>query len=108
MRGPWLRGAGAAMTAPLAREPAERLALDALAWMAAQPEVLGAFLAASGTGPEALRRAAAEPEFLGFVLDHLLADETALTAFAAERGIPPELPMRARAALPGGDLPHWT
>ena len=92
---------------PLARAEAESLALAALDWMAGQPELMAGFLAASGAEAEDLRGAAARPDFLGFVLDHLLADERALLAFAEERGISPDRPARARAALPGGDLPHW-
>lgn len=93
---------------PLARGEAERLALAALDWMAARPELLAGFLAASGAAPGDLRAAVRRPEFLGFVLDHLLADEALARAFAAERGLPPEAALRARAALPGGDAPHWT
>ncbi len=87
---------------------AETLAVRALAWMAADAEMTGRFLALSGAGPAELRARAAEPEFLGFVLDFLLADEAALVAFAAAEGAPPELVGRARAALPGGVPPHWT
>ena len=64
--------------------------------------------AAAGAGPDDLRARAADPAFLGFLLDFLLADEAALMAFAAAEGIHPGLPMRARAALPGGDAPAWT
>lgn len=87
---------------------AEALALRALGWMAADPDLTGAFLAAAGAGPGDLRARAADPEFLGFVLDFLLSDEPALIAFAAAEGVKPDVPMRARAALPGGDLPNWT
>ena len=90
------------------RAEAEALALRALAWMAADAALTGRFLAAAGTGPGELRARAGDPEFLGFVLDFLLGDEAALIAFAADEGIDPDLPLRARAALPGGDLPHWT
>jgi hypothetical protein len=93
---------------PIARPQAEALAVQALAWMAGDPDLIGRFLAVSGAGPADLRSRASEPEFLGFVLDFLLADEAALLAFAAAENIRPELPMRARAALPGGDLPNWT
>ena len=92
----------------LTREAAEALAAEALAWIATQEELLHAFLAASGSDPGELRARIAEPEFLGAVLDHLLADEPALLAFCENRAIAPELPLRARAALPGGDLPNWT
>jgi hypothetical protein len=55
-----------------------------------------------------MRARAGDPEFLGFVLDFLLSDEAALLDFARETEIPPDRPLRARAALPGGALPHWT
>ncbi len=93
---------------PMARPQAEALAVRALAWMAGDEELIGRFLATTGAGPGDLRARAAEPEFLGFVLDFLLADEAALIVFAAAENIRPDLPMRARAALPGGALPNWT
>jgi hypothetical protein len=92
----------------MARPEAEALAVRALVWMAGDVDLVGRFLAATGAGPADLRARAAEPEFLGFVLDFLLADEAALVAFALAENIRPELPMRARAALPGGELPNWT
>ena len=91
-----------------ADEAAEALALAALVWLAARPEDAGTFLAAAGADPAALRARAAEPEFLGFVLDFLLADEALLVAFCAETGRGFEAPLRARARLPGGEAPHWT
>jgi hypothetical protein len=93
---------------PLPRESAELLGLQALGWIAARPDLAGRFLSATGASAEEMRARAADPEFLGFVLDFLLADEAALLAFAAEVGVRPDRPLRARAALPGGALPHWT
>ena len=92
----------------MARPEAEELAVQALAWMAGDADLTGRFLAMTGAGPADLRARAVAPEFLGFVLDFLLADEAALVAFAAAENIRPDLPMRARAALPGGKLPNWT
>lgn len=89
-------------------ERAEMLAIQALGWIAGQEDLAGAFLGATGASADELRSRASDPEFLGFVLDFLLGDEDALIAFAEEAGIPPEAPMRARMALPGGDLPNWT
>ena len=63
---------------------------------------------ATGASAEELRGRAADPEFLGFVLDFLLSDEDALLGFCEDMEIPPDAPMRARAALPGGELPNWT
>ena len=84
------------------------LAVKALVWIASDEDLSGAFLAAAGADPGDLRARAADPEFLGFVLDFLLSDEAALVAFADAHGISPDSPMRARTALPGGDLPNWT
>lgn len=87
---------------------AEILALRALAWIVADDELSGAFLGASGASADEVKTRAADPEFLGFVLDFLLADEAALLAFCEHNGEKPEAPFQARAALPGGDLPNWT
>ncbi|MBP7003281.1 DUF3572 domain-containing protein [Amaricoccus sp.] len=87
---------------------AAALAQEALIWLAGRPEALEAFLAASGAGPAEVRARAADPEFLGFVLDHVLASEAAVLDFALAAGVPPERVARARAALPGGYAPDWT
>lgn len=89
-------------------DAAETVALRALGWIAARDELSGALLGASGLSAEELRGRATDPEFLGFVLDFLLADEAALVDFAEDANLAPDAPMRARAALPGGDVPHWT
>ncbi|MFN3614377.1 MAG: DUF3572 domain-containing protein [Rubrimonas sp.] len=89
-------------------EAAERLGALALAWMAQDDELLGPFMAASGADPTHLRAMAAEPEFLGFVLDFVLQEDSRVTRFAAFADVRPEDVARARALLPGGDQPHWT
>jgi hypothetical protein len=83
------------------REAAESLAIQALGFIAEEPERLGAFLAASGIGPDAIRDAAREPGFLGGVLDHMLGDESLLVAFADSAGLDPASIARARRALGG-------
>ena len=93
---------------PLPAEQAETVGLEALGWLAGQPDLAGAFLAQTGASPEDLRARATDPEFLGFVLDYILSDEQAVLAFCSDTGTGPDRPMRARAALPGGALPHWT
>jgi len=89
-------------------DEAETIAVAALGWIAADPERTGAFLAASGASVADLRAGAADPAFLGFVMDFLLGDDNAVIAFAEHHRCPPEALAQARAALPGGDLPHWT
>ena len=93
---------------PLPREQAELLGIRALGWIAGQPERAGAFLATAGASADEMRERASDPEFLGFVLDFLLGDEEALLEFCQDENLPPDRPMRARAGLPGGEIPNWT
>ena len=93
---------------PMPRAEAEALAASALEWLTRDPGRLGAFLAVTGAGLEDLRGLIADPVFLGSVLDFLLSDEAMLMAFCEALDLAPDRPMRARAGLPGGDLPHWT
>ncbi|WP_136684747.1 DUF3572 domain-containing protein [Falsirhodobacter xinxiangensis] len=90
------------------REQAEKLAIGALVWLAAQPDLLPEFLTNTGASVDNLRLAAARPEFLGAVLDFILAEDARVVAYCDQAGVPYAEPMRARAVLPGGDLPHWT
>jgi hypothetical protein len=94
---------------PQSREAAETLAIQALAFIAEEPDRLGAFLATTGIGPEDIRTAAREPGFLAGVLDHMLGDESLLLAFADRAGLDPASIARARRALGGSqwerDLP---
>ena len=83
------------------RGAAEALAIAALDFIAAEPERLGRFLAMSGLGPQSIRAAAREPQFLLGVLDHVAADEPLLIAFAAENSIPPSAVMQARDIIAG-------
>ncbi|MEM6488492.1 MAG: DUF3572 domain-containing protein [Pseudomonadota bacterium] len=89
-------------------EAAERLALAALQWIAARDDIAGSFLAAAGAAPEDLRARAADPAFLGFVLDHLLTRDDWVVGFAQHAGLAPDRVMVARQTLPGGDAPVWT
>lgn len=90
------------------QESAHVLALQALAWLAAQDEGLSGFLAQGGLDAAELAARAAEPELLAAVMDHLLAEEARVLDFAASAGVKPETLLAARAALPGGDAPFWT
>jgi hypothetical protein len=84
---------------PDRREAAEALAIQALAYVAGEPERLGRFLAVTGIGPDRIREAARESHFLAGVLDHVLDDERLLVAFAADAKIDPAEVARARDAL---------
>ena len=86
------------------REVAEIVAIQALSFIAGEPERLGLFLAESGIGPETLRAAAADPRFLGSVLDFVMRDEATVKAFADASKLHPTNIAAARQVL--GD-PHW-
>lgn len=88
-------------SAKSARKMAEALAIQALSFIAMEPERLGRFLAVSGIGPDQIRIAAREPLFLAGVLDHIASDEPLLLAFAADCGHDPREIARARSALGG-------
>ena len=84
------------------------LAIQALAFIAEEPEILNRFLGMSGIPLERMRTAAQEPGFLAGVLEHMLADEKLLLAFARRAGIDPAEVVRAASALGGQwerDLP---
>jgi len=83
------------------RERAQELAIAALSFLASEPEHLGGFLAATGVGPDQIRQAARDPNFLSGVLDHFSGNEALLIAFAQHAGIDPTEIERARAALGG-------
>ena len=89
--------------ARLSRKAAETLAIQALAFIAEEPQSLSRFLNASGISVEHVRMASREPGFLAGVLDHMLSDETLLIAFARSAGIEAADVARAARALGG----HW-
>ena len=67
--------------------------------LAGRPEELGRFLALTGIDPACLRQSAAEPGFLGGVLDFLLQDEPLMMVFAEAEGIAPAAISNARQRL---------
>ena len=86
------------------REVAEIVAVQALSFIAGDPERLGLFLAESGIGPETLRTAATDPHFLANVLDFVMRDDATIKAFAKASEHHPTTIAAAHQAL--GD-PQW-
>ena len=86
------------------REVAEIVAVQALSFVAGDPERLGLFLAESGIGPETLRTAAANPHFLASVLDFVMRDDATVKAFAAASQLHPTNIAAAHQAL---NDPKW-
>jgi hypothetical protein len=90
-----------AQRAEIAREWAETVAIQALSFLAGEPERLGRFLALTGIAPESLRVAAGEPNFLLGVLDYLAGDDALLQEFAQASELSPEDAVKARDVLAG-------
>ena len=86
------------------REVAEIVAIQALSFVAGDPERLGAFLAESGIGPDTLRTAAADPHFLASVLDFVMRDDATVKAFAAASQLHPTNIAAGHQAL---NDPQW-
>jgi hypothetical protein len=86
------------------REVAEIVAIQALSFVAGEPERLGLFLAESGIGPETLRTAASDPRFLASVLDFIMRDDATVKAFAAASQLHPTNIAAAHQVL---NDPQW-
>lgn len=84
---------------PHSRQTAEMLAVQALAFIAEDDGRLSGFIASTGIAVQSIRDAAREPNFLTGVLEHILADENLLIAFAGSAGLDPAEVARARQAL---------
>ncbi len=89
-------------------DAAETIALQALAWLAGNEDLLGVFLGASGASEADLRAGATDPAFLGALLDFLTMDDAWVVAFCDSAGLGYDAPLAARRALPGGGEMHWT
>ncbi|MEX0282147.1 MAG: DUF3572 domain-containing protein [Arenibacterium sp.] len=92
----------------LSPDAAETIALNALNWLVSNEELLGVFMGSTGAGADDLLTGAANPEFLGSVLDFLLLDDAWVIEFCNSCDIEYSQLIPARAALPGGDQIHWT
>ncbi|MBL8833573.1 MAG: DUF3572 domain-containing protein [Rhodospirillales bacterium] len=87
------------------QQSAETVAIQALGWIAADEDRLGRFMGLAGLSVDELRARAAEPEFLGGVLDFVLENEALLVEFAAVADLKPDAVLRLRRQLPGA--PVW-
>lgn len=92
----------------MTQETAETVALQALGWLVGNEELLPVFLGSSGAAEADLRTRAADPEFLGSVLEFLTMDDAWVMAFCDAHGHTYETPLHARWALPGGAPVNWT
>ncbi|WP_372674548.1 DUF3572 domain-containing protein [Aquicoccus sp.] len=92
----------------MSQDSAETVALQALAWIAANDELLPVFLGSTGTAADELRERVKDADFLASVLDFLLMDDAWIIDFCDSAGLSYDRPKQARAALPGGAQVSWT
>lgn len=89
------------------QDRAETLALQALAWMAADDDMAARFAGATGANLSEARDRLQDPVFLASVLEFLLMEDRWVMAFCDAHGLPYEAPMQALMALPGGRRDEW-
>jgi hypothetical protein len=89
-------------------EQAEIVAIQSLGWLVTQDDLLSSFLAVSGAGVGELKQRAADPVFLASVLEFLTSEDAWVRSFCDAFGLAYDAPLRARYALPGAEMFHWT
>ena len=78
---------------------AEAIAIDALALIASDDDLLSRFVAMTGIDPAAVRSQLEKPGFLHGVMHHVVEHEELLVAFASSAGLKPEQVAAAAQAL---------
>ena len=89
-------------------DAAETIALECLAWLAAEDDLMPVFLGSSGASESDLRQRASEPEFLTSVLEFVSMDDDWVVRCCDARGLKYQDPMMALATLQGAGRTHWT
>ncbi|WP_011580685.1 MULTISPECIES: DUF3572 domain-containing protein [Chelativorans] len=84
-------------------EQAETIAVQALTFIAGDPQLLPRFLAITGIEANQIREAAQEPGFLAGVLQFVMAHEPTLAAFSEAKGFEPRDVSTALRTLPFGE-----
>ncbi|WP_289043594.1 DUF3572 domain-containing protein [uncultured Aliiroseovarius sp.] len=89
-------------------ETAEATALNVLAWLVSDEDLLPVFMGSTGADQDALRQGAGDQAFLGSVLDFMLMDDAWVVRACDALNMPYQHIAVARQALPGGAHMHWT
>ena len=83
----------------LTQKGAEELSVQALNFLAQNPEMLSGFLMATGLDPSTLREAMKEDHFFREVMQYVLSDDKILIAFAEHVQFPPQVIANAAQLL---------
>jgi hypothetical protein len=81
---------------------ADQIAIDALGYIASEPDLMQRFLDLTGIEADGIRQAAGQPSFFVGVLDFLLANENDVVAFSHATGTPLETVQIAQEKLDRG------
>ena len=92
----------------MTQDAAEAIAAKALLWLTTDDDLLGVFLGTTGATQADVRAQIGDAGFLASVLDFLVMDDQWVIRFCEAEGLAYDMPMQARAALPGGQEMHWT
>lgn len=87
---------------------AHDLAIEALAWIAQDPELVEALVDGCGMSPQALHGVATDPDLALALLDFVLEDDARVTGLARQAGLRPEAVMQARTVLAGPGSAGWS
>ena len=85
----------------LNRDEAETIAIQALGFLAEEPNRIGRFLSLTGMEPGTLMEGAETAAVQVALLDHLLGDESLLMVFSGHAALTPDAVAEARALLSG-------
>jgi len=85
----------------MTHDRAEAIAIQALAFLAADADQLGQFMVSTGLTPDDLKARASDPDLQVAILDHVLANDAQLLMFATQQDVPAEDIWPARVALGG-------
>lgn len=96
------------MSTGMSQAAAESFAVEVFTWLAQDSDRIASFLGWSGESPASLRSRLDDPALLLAVIEFLMMDDAMLIEACQTLETSPETPMRARAALPGGAMMHWT
>lgn len=85
-------------------EYAETIALKAVKFILTDDDTLQSFINTTGLSPTDFQMLVKDRDFLGGVLDFLLANEDQLIKFCADNKINPEEPSKIRQLFPGASF----
>lgn len=87
------------------KDAAETIALQALGFIASDPDNLQRMMASTGIDANSLKSAASNADLLVGVLDFLLLSDEQTLAFCDHIDLAPDLPGRAWSTLTRQDMP---